>query len=708
VIAALYVQNRPFVFIALGERPEIQLYWGAPERAEVLSSLLAANLPGARFDEASGAERLRDLSKLRRRAFMTGIPTSKSDQIERLLRGLMAPADVSPLDPEGAPRWAYLVLARPVEMSQIAATLETLADEIRRVKNTHLRKDSVEEQNHPLAQYYVDLLHTALDKYKEARLRGAWDVRTVFFAGAEPTLRRGMALLTATFAGEDSRPRPICVQEGILATAGEPELLPSTVLNTADVTILVRPPRKEFPGFAVGTAGEFGLALPANSPEARAEAEAEAETDSESANENRPGLAIGRVIEGKSRRATGQWMELDARHLVKHAFITGVTGSGKTETCLFLLDQLWREQGIPFLVIEPVKREYRGLARVQGYDGLQIFTPGEGEGEGEERPFQLNPFEVPQGIHVQAHIDLLRSLFHASFAGLYAPMPYLLEEALYELYEERGWDLTGGERPKTVTVTETETETETETNSNSTDNFPTRTPTLTDLAAKVEEVVGRAGYDSEVTQNVATALRVRLNSLRIGAKGRMLDVRSSLSLEELLERPAILELAALGDPETVAFLMGLLWMRLYEHRLARGNGPLQHVTLLEEAHRLLARSNTSTHPEAAQTREKAMETFSNMLLEMRSFGEGLLIVDQSPTKLHSDVLKGTNLKIVHRLVAEEDRRAIGGCTNMNDAQERALATLSVGQAAVYAEGLESPILVRVPPFRRYAFPEVPR
>lgn len=668
LLLGLYSLGRSFAFLILREEQELEIsvHWGLIGEGGRggLEHLLRSSLPGIQLTSSEATALSSCLRHMPYGALMTGIPSPKGEGLglERLIRGLAASGrDVGSQQPQ----WAYLVLARPVDPQTVALTFETLAEEARRVKNTYLRKTSIEEDNHPLARYYLELLEAALSKYKVARIAGAWEARAALLAAHEATLERGMALLAAIFSGEKSLPRPIKLERCSAQPSDRDEgaLFPSTVLNTLDLALLVQLPQEEIPGYQVVADARFAVALTWRSDRARA-----------NANER---IVAGKVLD--RGEPTGQWLELEVKDLVKHAFVTGVTGSGKTESCLFLLDQLWREQQIPFLVIEPAKREYRALKDCEGYDRLKVFALGEGRGT----PFHMNPFEVPEGVHVQTHIDLLRSLFNATFAGLYAPMPYLLEEALYEIYLERGWDLTRGECHGPATAS--------------------RFPTLSELCAKVEEVVARAGYDPEVTQNVQTALKVRLNSLRIGAKGRMLDTRDSIPMEELLASPTVLELAAIGDPEVVAFLMGLLWLRLYEHRFAQGPSSLRHVTLLEEAHRLLARQiQFSGHPEASNVRAQAVEVFCNMLAEMRTFGESLIIVDQSPTKLHPDVLKNTNLKLVHRLVAKEDREAIAGCTNMQESQMQALATLITGQAACYSEGMKEPFLVRVPPFRAYA------
>jgi hypothetical protein len=648
LICGFYALRLPWAFLILGEEQEISVFWGLASAHDHVGNFLRGSFPGIQLEQSDPASLVDRLYKLPWGALMTGIPSPKEEGLERLIRGLY-----------GSP-WAYLVLAKPLEPQAISLTFEALAEEARRVKNTYLRKTSVEEDNHPLARYYLELLEAALGKYKQARVQGAWEARVALLAAHQATLEQGMALLASAFSGERSLPRPIRVQR-CLPTPTEGSLFPPTVLNTVDLALLVRLPQEEMPGYQVFDGARFAVALPHERKKTNP-------------------VAIGKVLDRS--QPTGQWLELEAADFVKHSFITGVTGSGKTESCFFLLDQLWREQGVPFLVLEPAKREYRALRNYPGFECLRVFTLGDESGR--EPPFRMNPFEVPEGIHVQTHIDLLRSLFNASFAGLYAPMPYLLEEALYAIYAERGWDLTRGECGGHRLPSE-------------------RFPTLSDLCAKVEEVVEQAGYDPEVTQNVQTALRVRLNSLRIGAKGLMLDTTCSTSMEELLGSPTVLELAALGDPEVVAFLMGLLWLRLYEHRFAQGPNPLKHVTILEEAHRLMARHiQFSGHPEVSNVRAQAVEVFCNMLAELRAFGEALLIVDQSPTKLHPDVLKNTNLKMVHRLVVQEDREAIGGCTNMRGAQIRALATLATGQAVAYAEGMKEPFLVQVPLFRAHS------
>ena len=189
----------------------------------------------------------------------------------------------------------------------------------------------------------------------------------------------------------------------------------------------------------------------------------------------------------------------------------------------------------------------------------------------------------------------------------------------------------------------------------------TRTfPVLTELAQIVEITIASLGYDPKVKSEMTAALLTRLNGLRTGGKGAMLDVQRSIPLSWLLKQRCVFELEGLGDDDDKAFVMGLLLIRLAEYR--RANGPksgLEHVLVVEEAHRLLTNSKQGGTEEQANPRAKAVETFANLLAEVRAYGQGMIIVDQVPVKLASDVIKNTNLKIAHRLVAEDDRVALG-------------------------------------------------
>jgi hypothetical protein len=333
------------------------------------------------------------------------------------------------------------------------------------------------------------------------------------------------------------------------------------------------------------------------------------------------------------------------------------------------------------LVIEPAKAEYRDLLNLEGYEDLQIFTLGDEM----TSPFRLNPFEIMEGVKLQTHIDNLRAVFNASFV-MYAPMPYVLERCIHEVYKDKGWDLT--------------------TNLNRLSGAAEKNPygifpTLTDLYEKIDLVVDALGYEDRLTMDIKAGLKARIGSLRIGGKGSMLDTALSIPMDILLNKPTVLELQSIGDDEEKAFIMGLLIARLYEYREIESkdkgsNTGLKHVTLIEEAHRLLTKASTDfSNLENVSTKAKAVETFCNILSEIRAFGEGILIAEQIPSKLAQDAIKNTNLKIMHRIVAKDDRNLMGDTMNLNEQQNKFISIMAKGEAAVFSEGFNEPFLVMV-------------
>jgi hypothetical protein len=326
---------------------------------------------------------------------------------------------------------------------------------------------------------------------------------------------------------------------------------------------------------------------------------------------------------------------------------------------------------VPFLIIEPAKTEYREQVA----------------------PMRINPFEVPQGIDVSTHLDLLKAVFMGSFA-LWIPLPQILEQCLVELYTERGWDFTTGEHRGGRSEVAPDV------------------PTIGELVAAIERTVPTLGYKPESTQEITASLTTRLNGLRRGTRGLMLDVERSIPIGELLRAPTVIELEGIGDDADKAFVMGLLLVRLYEHRRAEssarlaaaaaagrpapGGNPLSHIVVVEEAHRLLSAAKKTVDAWHADPQGAFADAFSQMLSEVRAYGQGMIIADQVPVRLAPDVLKNTNLKIVHRLVAGDDREAMARAMSMTDEQSRVLATLPRGRAAVFSEGDHTPVMVAVP------------
>jgi hypothetical protein len=391
-------------------------------------------------------------------------------------------------------------------------------------------------------------------------------------------------------------------------------------------------------------------------------------------------VSVGRVLDTASRRLAE--VRLTAGEINRHVLITGMTGYGKTTTAKHLLTAARAEFGVPFLVIEPAKSEYRQLRSHPGLRGtLRVYNIG---GTGPALPLRLNPFAPVDGAPLGRHIDLLKSVFNAAFP-MFAGMPAVLEEAMLDIYADRGWDLrTGrnralGPRPSRSDVA-------------------ALVPTLQDLHDQVEVVLARKGYAGEVNQNMGAALRSRIKSLMVGAKGDALGASRSVPPADLFGSPSVIELKDLADDEEKSFVMGLLLALLYEYAESRqpdpelAGGQLQHVTLIEEAHRLLRAPRPGGGMESGDAQAKAVTMFTDMLAEMRAYGEAFVVADQIPTKLAPEVLKNTNVKIIHRLAAPDDRAVVAASINLTDAQSRHLVTLRPGLAVVHDDAIESAVL----------------
>lgn len=356
----------------------------------------------------------------------------------------------------------------------------------------------------------------------------------------------------------------------------------------------------------------------------------------------------------------------DINELTKHAFVTGVTGSGKTTTIKHLLKQVISKK-IPFLVLEPAKNEYHSL----NIDNININKYRLGR---KNSGLKINPFYFPEGMHIQTHIDHIKSIFVAAFP-MYGPMPYILETAIYNIYRNKGWDIVTSK-----TIREHD-----------------KYPTLEDLLYEIDEATELAGYSDDLQNDVKGALKVRINSLITGAKGNILNCDNTDSIRKIITEPTVISLEGIGDSQEKVFFMGLILISMYEYYIAQNNYSknLENLLVFEEAHRLLENVQANNNPEIADMKGKALETFNNILSEIRAYGQGIIVADQIPSKISPDVVKNTNLKIAHRLFAKDDRELIGNSIGLNQNQIDNLLHLNAGEAIVFHSQIDDAIKVKV-------------
>ena len=407
-------------------------------------------------------------------------------------------------------------------------------------------------------------------------------------------------------------------------------------------------PEKEVVGLALNEEVEFGLN--AKTPDKDGEI-----------------ISLGNLVQSGNEIDTKVYLEKSA--LNKHIFITGVTGTGKTTTCQKLL----LESELPFLVIEPAKTEYRILMNNEKTEDILIFTLGNDK----VAPFRLNPFEFFEGESITSRVDMLKAAMEASF-DMEAAIPQIIESAMYSCYEDYGWNIDTDENEKI---------------DNPYDEGVYSFPTLEDLLNKIEIEVTKHDFDDRLKKDYIGSITARLQGLLVGSKGQMLNSRRSIDFRELIEKKVVLEIEGIKNGTEKSLVMGFILTNLCEALRAKYNKDkhFKHITLIEEAHRLLSKYSAGD----SLNKKNSVETFADMLAEVRKYGESLIIADQIPNKMTPEVLKNTNTKIVHKIFAEDDKEAIGNTISLSKEQKDFLSSLPTGRAIVFSQSWTKAVQVQI-------------
>ena len=407
-------------------------------------------------------------------------------------------------------------------------------------------------------------------------------------------------------------------------------------------------PEKEVVGLALNEEVEFGLN--AKTPDKGAEL-----------------LSLGKLVQ--SGNEIDVEVSLEKSALNKHIFITGVTGTGKTTTCQKLL----LESKLPFLVIEPAKTEYRILMNNKETEDILIFTLGKDD----VAPFRLNPFEFFEGESITSRVDMLKAAMEASF-DMEAAIPQIIESAIYSCYEDYGWNIDNNKNEKF---------------DNPYDEGVYSFPTLEDLLNKIEIEVTKHNFDDRLKKDYIGSITARLQGLLVGSKGQMLNTRRGIDFRELIEKKVVLEIEEIKNGTEKSLIMGFILTNLCEALKSKFKKDKQfkHITLIEEAHRLLSKYS----PGDSLNKKNSVETFADMLAEVRKYGESLIIADQIPNKMTPEVLKNTNTKIVHKIFAEDDKEAIGNTISLSKEQKDFLSSLTTGRAIVFSQGWTKALQVQI-------------
>lgn len=426
------------------------------------------------------------------------------------------------------------------------------------------------------------------------------------------------------------------------------EVQSSSLVTSKELAIHAGFPERSVAGFGVKNLASFGR-----------------EVISET--KNTRNIKLGQIYHmGKNYESP---VNLDLNSLSGHAFITGSTGSGKSNTIYKILNEA-REKNVKFLVIEPAKGEYKHVfgkdKSVSVYGTNPNLTP----------LLRINPFKFTSEIHILEHLDRLVEIFNVCWP-MYAAMPAVLKKAIEKSYENAGWDLSLSENKIDKELF----------------------PNFMDVMQNVIEIINASEYSDENKGNYKGALVTRLESLTNGLNGLIFS-SDDISDDKLFDENVIVDLSRVGSMETKALIMGILVMRLSEYRIAKVdiNSELKHICVLEEAHNLLKRTSTEQSSESSNLLGKSVEMLANSIAEMRTYGQGFIIADQSPGLLDMSVIRNTNTKIIMRTPDFNDRELIGKAAGLTDEQIADIVKFPKGVAAVYQNDWIEAVLCKVDKF----------
>lgn len=427
-----------------------------------------------------------------------------------------------------------------------------------------------------------------------------------------------------------------------------PSIVTSTVpLTGQELAFSLNFPRKSIPGLPILECAEFGRNI--------------AKFDEEDVTDKM--LHLGDIFHMYHKEDVP--VNLNQNSLASHVFVTGSTGSGKSNTIYQLLNE-GRKNGLKFLVVEPAKGEYKHV--FGNHDDVSVY----GTNPQLTPLLRLNPFSFPKEIHILEHLDRLVEIFNVCWP-MYAAMPAVLKKAVEQSYQDCGWDLLESSNP-----------------------YGRLYPNFNDIADNIKTIIDSSEYDDENKGAYKGALLTRIESLTNGINGLIFS-NDELTNEHLFDTNVIVDLSRVGSTETKSLLMGILVLKLQEYRMTNGdmNAELKHITVLEEAHNLLKRTSTEHMSESANLLGKSVEMLANAIAEMRTYGEGFIIADQAPGLMDLSVIRNTNTKIIMRLPDFSDRELVGKSANLNDDQIIELAKLPKGVAAVYQNEWIQPVLCKV-------------
>lgn len=519
-------------------------------------------------------------------------------------------------------------------------------------------------------KHYQNLLDKEIDRLQNALPYGLWSMGTYFIAEDDTTATALAGLYKGCIVGDDSNSQVFTVNnwskhddktkfiaQHLLACQHPRFVLPSNIevssgslVSSKELAIHMSFPQSSVPGILVREETSFGR-----------EVKSRAGLNDENA------ITIGNILHLGEKSTLP--VQLSLEELSKHTFVTGSTGSGKSNTLYLIIDKLIKK-GEKVLVIEPTKGDYRKV--FGGMADMTVYSTRENE----MNLLKINPFAFPEGIQVNEHIERLVEIFGVCWP-MYAAMPAVLKNSIISAYSACGWDIR-----KSVC------------------RHGRLFPTIADVVVQLKKIIASSEYSADTKGDYIGALQTRLESLQIGIYSTILSSSDCTDYEKLYDQNAIIDLHHIGSTETRSLLMAMLVLGLNEWRMSTNDDdmdlPLQHVTVIEEAHNILPRVSKHQSQEGANVLGKSVEMIADVMSRIRTYGEGFIIVDQSPSAIDESAIRNTNTKIVMNLPDGEDCLIAGRAMSLTkDKQISKLSRLAMGEAVVWQRGWNEAVLARV-------------
>lgn len=263
------------------------------------------------------------------------------------------------------------------------------------------------------------------------------------------------------------------------------------------------------------------------------------------------------------------------RHeLLRHVFILGPTGTGKSTLLLNLLVQI-QAAGLPFMVFD-FKRNYRCLLRARGSESLVVFTVGRNTA-----PLSINALTPPDGVEFEEWAEALSDIISTSYLLLQGARN-VMKEALLQAHKQHGATATLGHAHEL-------------------------------LAGELNVTKSgsrRYGWLESSTRS--------LEELTKGSFGRALNATNGTPVSSLLTHPVVFELQGFGDDQKRFFC--LFWLEVILLVRKNSSAPreqLQHALIFDEGHNVFPRE-----------RPGEVSIPARLAREVREFGEAIIAATQ--------------------------------------------------------------------------------